>query len=244
MIGDTVGGGEELIGQRRHNHDGDEVRDIHQRLGKALEPFAAQLVEQQCEDDRRREGEDQVGQRDCQRVAQQTPEIRAGEEFFKVLQSGEGAAEQRLDGGVAIVGAEVLERHDQACHRRVVENEHVQDARDHQNVQPVMLHERFAPGVVPELRISAFVLLGPSTGRFTRRSRLGRRGRGTLRRAARPDGSLLPLVKFYGTLFGISTIKSSHLFDYIFRVFTQNYPHISGEIIPNTPVHIVKCFCA
>ena len=167
MIGDTVGGGEELIGQRRHNHDGDEVRDIHQRLGKALEPFAAQLVEQQCEDDRRREGEDQVGQRDCQRVAQQTPEIRAGEEFFKVLQSGEGAAEQRLDGGVAIVGAEVLERHDQACHRRVVENEHVQDARDHQNVQPVMLHERFAPGVVPELRISAFVLLGPSTGRFT-----------------------------------------------------------------------------
>ena len=109
MIGDTVGGGEELIGQRRHNHDGDEVRDIHQRLGKALEPFAAQLVEQQCEDDRRREGEDQVGQRDCQRVAQQTPEIRAGEEFFKVLQSGEGAAEQRLDGGVAIVGAEVLD---------------------------------------------------------------------------------------------------------------------------------------
>ena len=44
VVDGTVGGGEHLESQRRHNDDGDKVGDVDQRLRCALEPFAAQLI--------------------------------------------------------------------------------------------------------------------------------------------------------------------------------------------------------
>ena len=44
MVDGAVRGGEHLESQRRHNDDGDKVGDVDQRLRRALEPFAAQLI--------------------------------------------------------------------------------------------------------------------------------------------------------------------------------------------------------
>ena len=81
------------------------------------------FVEQQREDDRSREVYNQIQHADCDGIANQTSGIRTGEEGDKVLKSNPFTPED------AFCRREILESHQQADHRGVVE--HRKEREDH-----------------------------------------------------------------------------------------------------------------
>ena len=61
------------------------MRQIKQRLGRALEPFDADFIQQQRQDNGHREAEDQIQHVQQQRVDNSLGEITVLKNFFKNL---------------------------------------------------------------------------------------------------------------------------------------------------------------
>ena len=109
---------------------------------------AAQLIKHQCEDNRCREGNNQVLDTQRQGVPQQAPEIITGKEFLEIPESDPCAAEK------ALREFEVFESHHNTEHRQIAEDNVPDDHRQQQQVNhPVLPHipseplsERLFPG--------------------------------------------------------------------------------------------------
>ena len=124
---DADGRGADVV-DHAHQHDGgDEVRHVGDGLHDLLVAVAAHLVEQDGEDQRRREHDGQREQVQRQRVADVLPQVRAGEQALKPLEADVLGALEALEQLV------VVERRPQVVHGQVLEQQHVdQDGNDHQ----------------------------------------------------------------------------------------------------------------
>ena len=91
------------------------MRQIRDRLNDLLAALIAHLIEQNREDDRKRESEHEVQSADHQRIAQKAIEIEVSEELLEVIESYKLAAQNALDRLI------LLERDYIAVHRPIAE---------------------------------------------------------------------------------------------------------------------------
>ena len=105
------------------------MRQIDQRLNRAPEQENSRLIQQQRQDNRADLIGHDLGNRNNQRVAEDAPELRQGEEKLKVLPADPGRA------GESLGRAEVLESDDHTVHGVVAEEQDEDDARHDHDVQ-------------------------------------------------------------------------------------------------------------
>ena len=126
--------GEHRVGRGADDDPGQEVRQIQQRLGDALEPLDADLVEQQRQNDRHREAEQKIQYVQQQRVGNSLAEIAVLKDLFKNLQPDKFAA------CVALANLVVQKSDRQARVSKVLEYDDERHRQQHQCVQlPVTL---------------------------------------------------------------------------------------------------------
>ena len=132
MIDNAVGRGEKEIDHSGQDNRGYEMRHIDGGLGKALEPFAVQLVQHDRQEDRNRETEQQAVEVQQEGVRKHPPAVIAVEEFFEIFQSDPLAA------GNAEGGFIVPEGNLYAVHREITEyNEKCQAGQQQHPQLPV-----------------------------------------------------------------------------------------------------------
>ena len=122
-------GREERAHQGDNDDPGDEVRQVADRLDHALVLRQVQLVEQQGQNNRRREAERQLQKADTQRVLDRDPELRRIDELVEVLHAGPRASE---DAQIELI---VLEGQHNAAHGRIAENNQPDKARQNEQIQ-------------------------------------------------------------------------------------------------------------
>ena len=129
VVDHPAGGRQELADQGRDHHPTDEVRQVGDGLHHLLEAARAHLVEQQRQDDRGREPEDDLVERDQQRVAEHVQELRAAEQALEVVQAHPRAAQDALQDAV------LLEGDDHPVHGVVLEDQEPGDGRQQHDEQ-------------------------------------------------------------------------------------------------------------
>ena len=125
-------GGHELDHQGAQERPRQEVREVEDRLNRALVPLRAELVQQDRQDDRRREPDEGGEHREADRV-EHRPNERIGcqEHLVEVLEErGRPRASQD-----SLIDVEILEGESHPVDRQVVEDEQVDRAGDEQQQQ-------------------------------------------------------------------------------------------------------------
>ena len=112
------------------------MRDIKERLHRALVLLAAHFVEHEREQDRRREGEHHAVNVQQQRVAEGSVKHRGLEEAFKILKSDPFAAPD------AQIDFVVLKGDLYAVQRRILEDDVIQDGWYEQQIQITITPQR------------------------------------------------------------------------------------------------------
>lgn len=79
MVDDAAGGGKDVDDDSRHQHPGDEIGQIDQGLGQALEPGFSDFVEHQRQDKGHQQICDQLTGGDDYRVPHGPAKVRIGE---------------------------------------------------------------------------------------------------------------------------------------------------------------------
>ena len=113
------------------------MRDVNDGLHQALVFEIANLVEQQRQQDGRREAENHAVNVEQQRVAEHPEEHRRAEQALKILQAHPFAAP---DAQVHLI---VLEGDLHAIERRIFENDEEQNCRHQQQIQIPVAVEHF-----------------------------------------------------------------------------------------------------
>ncbi len=119
---------QEIEHHSHHDDNRDEMRQIRDRLHRALEDAAPNLVQQQGQYYRRGKSKQQLVHIDQDRIAKQTAEVVAVEKILEMIEADPLAAPD------AVRDAVIFESHQQAVHRSVVENGVIRDNRKRQQI--------------------------------------------------------------------------------------------------------------
>ena len=136
VIDDAVGGGEQDVQDAGQNHRGDEVRDIDGGLGELLQALPADVVDHNGQEDRNREGEEKAQHIEQEGIPDQASEVVGLEECNEVLEAvhrGPGTADNAADSLV------ILEGDLDTVHRKIVEDDQVDQSRKNQKIEPAVL---------------------------------------------------------------------------------------------------------
>jgi len=104
------------------------VREIADSLDCSFEIAVLYFIEQQSENNRRRECKNEVVEADKERVTDQAPEVITSKEIFEVIQADPRASE------VAQLGIKALKRHHDAEHWYVAESYEIRNDRQRQQI--------------------------------------------------------------------------------------------------------------
>jgi hypothetical protein len=133
QVGHHAGAAEDLLPDRDHDHPGDEVRQVDDRLHPALHRRRDQRVQQQRQRDRRREREQDLQQRQLQRVHHRVRDIRVRQQPGEVVEPDPGAAAEAEERRVVLEGGDV------ADHRDVREDHEEDQSGQHEQIHPPVL---------------------------------------------------------------------------------------------------------
>ena len=136
---DQAAAGEEGQEDVGRDNPGNEVGQIGGGLDEFLHPDALELVEHHGQDDRSREGEQQRQEACSQRVPHDHAKVLA-EEILKPLESDELGVE-KIKEVSALGGAVVGKGHIDTGHRRVADDQHPDDAGNHQQEQVFLVRQ-------------------------------------------------------------------------------------------------------
>lgn len=116
------------------------MRDVDKSLDRPLKPPSAYFVQQESQDDRSREGENDIIKGNNERIGKKLAEFRVGKEVGEIPEPDPGTFEK------AQIRIEILEGYQDAPHRQIFENGKVKHSRDQQNVKPYILSDQFQFG--------------------------------------------------------------------------------------------------
>ena len=134
---------------------GEEVRQVHDRLGDGPYPGPDHAVDEQREQDRDREEQHQLEEEQHERVLHRVPERRVREDPFELLEADPRALEDGDEAVLAEVRVVVLEGDDVAEDRHVVEDQDQQHRRQgHQDQRAVTLEPE------PDAQLPPALVLG------------------------------------------------------------------------------------
>ena len=105
------------------------MRQVGERLHRALEPAAPDFIEQQGKENAGGPGEQKIGQVQAQRVAQHAPEIVAAEKILEIFQADPGAARH------APANVKALKGSGQAVERRIAKKKIPRQHGQHNQIQ-------------------------------------------------------------------------------------------------------------
>ena len=136
--------GEHAVHHAHEHDDGDEVRQVGDRLGDLAEAAAGHGVHDQRQQNRHREPGQQIVKAQDERVAHEQAEVVAAEEVAEPLHAHPFAA------GDAVREVEVAEGDLHAVHRPVMEDEDIQEGGENHQVQRAVV-DHPADGLLPVL---------------------------------------------------------------------------------------------
>ena len=134
---------EKLLHHADHDDDRQEIRHVGNRLHDPLKPGIAQFVEQQRQQNGRREGKKQAFKTQNKRVADDAPAERVAEKRLKMLQTDPLGMKE------AALGRIVLIRDHNAVHGQKLEKKQVDQTGNQHDIQHPVEPHVFPQGHIP-----------------------------------------------------------------------------------------------